>query len=83
MEQPKDGVFSRNSETLALFLSLKSKNLGKHIKVIQECYLLLALQWIYFNLFTVSLQTVKRCLKWLFENYRGLKKYSSRSEYNG
>ena len=78
----KECVLPRTVDALNLLLTLKDENNGRSWyggSAYQECAQILSLRWISCNLYPMPLRTVARDLEQLFDEYRGIKKFSSKS----
>ena len=69
-------ILPRIGEVLSLVLT---KKLPGRKDCLLECAYEIALKWINCNLYPVSLQTIKRRLEDLFKDYKGLKKFSNKT----
>lgn len=78
----KECVLPHIVDVMNLILSLKNENNGCSWYggfVLKECAQIVLLRWISCNVYPTSLRTVARNLKELFEEYRGIRKYTNKS----
>ena len=73
-------VLPRTVDVLNLIITLKNSNSKWHGDVFNECAQLVTIRWLSCNVYPSSLKTVKNKLSELFDEYRAIKKYSTKSE---
>ena len=76
----KNGLLPRGSDVLDLLITERYTNKGKNIVVSRLCAEKLCLQWIYCNVYPLSVPTVNRKIDELHELYRKLQKFKSKSQ---
>ena len=78
----KESVLPRTVDVLNLVLSLKNANNGRSRfggSVYQECAQIVSMRWISCDVYPSPLRTVSRKIEELFEEYRRIKKFTSKS----
>ena len=78
----KECVLPRKIDALNLVLTLKDTRIGrpKCTDVYFECSKLIAQRWLSCNVYPMSMRSIKLYLVALFEEYRAIKKFTSKSE---
>ena len=79
----KECVLPRTIDALNLLIALKGRQIGEHWfkgDAFLECSRLISLRWLSCNVYPQSLISVQKHLNDLFEEYRGVRKYSTKSQ---
>ena len=76
----KNGMLQNGKEVLQYLLSLKAENQGRHANNEYECAVLLCLQWIYCNVYPISIKCTQYKIQKMLDSYKGLKKFSTKTE---
>ena len=76
----KESVLPRVVDVLNLVLTWKSECSGKHTNIFWECAKIVSSTWLECNVYPESLHAVERKINHLFNTYRTLNKYSTKSK---
>ena len=80
MENPKAGILPRTVDILNMIITTKSESRGMRNDVLCDVAELTSLQWISCNVYPMSLSSVQRHAQDMFDMYRGLKKFSRKTD---
>ena len=73
-------MLPNGSEVLQHLLTLKAENQGRYANNERECAIALCLQWIYCNVYPISIMCTQCKRHKMLECYRSLKKFTSKTD---
>ena len=76
-EEFRSGILPRQKEILEYLLTIKTKLTGKHVDDSREVAMDLKLQWIYCNVYPLTVNAIKKRIDSIFDEYTYLMKVSN------
>ena len=76
-EEFRSGILPRQKEILEYLLTIKTKLTGKHVDDSREVVMDLKLQWIYCNVYPLTVNAIKKRIDSIFDEYTYLMKVSN------
>ena len=76
-EEFRSGILPRQKEILEYLLAIKMKLTGKHVDNSREVAIDLKLQWIYCNVYPLTVNAIKKRIDSIFDEYTYLMKVSN------
>ena len=76
-EEFRSGILPRQKEILEYLLTIKTKLTGKHVDDSREVAMDLKLQWIYCNVYPLTVNAIKKRIDSIFDEYTYLMQVSN------